>query len=153
LLPGAVVGLPVPSAMILPGGLLGTLLRCGALRWLLPLRRRLLGVLLRCRLLPLRRRLLGVLLRCRLLPLRRRLLGVLLRCRLLPPRWRLLGVLLRRRPLLLRWLLLGVLLRLTRLTLLVALPLILRRGWSGHSKRQRKDCRCDDEFCIHRSFL
>jgi hypothetical protein len=33
------------------------------------------------------------------------------------------------------------------------LLLVLRRGRSGHSKRQRQHCRSDDEFRIHRRFL
>lgn len=168
LLPGAVVGLPVPCAMILPGRLLRALLLLSALRLLvLPLRRRLLGVLLWRRLLPLRRLLLGVLLWRWLLPLRRLLLGVLLRSWLLPLCRLRLGVLLRRRLLPLCRLLLGVLLRrwllplcrlllrvlLRLLTLLVALPLILGEGRSSHSKRQCQNGRSDDEFRIHKRFL
>jgi hypothetical protein len=59
-------------------------------------------------------------------------------------------LLLLRWPLLLRWLLLGVLLLLRRLTVLVALLLILREGRSSDSKRQGQNGRSDEYFRIHK---
>lgn len=143
--------------------LVGPILRLPLRRPLL-LRWRLLSALLWRRLLALRRLLMPVLilrrpillwpilrwLLCLPLRLRRRLLGVLLRSRLLALRRRLLcRTLLLRRLLPLRGLRLGML----RVILLVARPLILRGGWTSHSKGHGQCGRNHDEFRIHKSFL